>query len=392
MLFLKLYRYICGYVRFSAKGEFPERLLNLLAGQYVSVWNVQRKSDFLLANMRVKDYKKMRRLRGKSGIVTQVQAKYGLPFLAKKYNRRAGFGLGLVLFFVTLKVLSSFVWNVQVSGVQALNEQEILKACEQLGVKEGVLRTAIDTQEVPTRLALQIDGIAWAALNIEGVRATIEITEAKAPNDHRTPCNLLATADGEILAIEVTEGVSLVQVGDAVAKGQILVSGVVEYADQSTAFKHAGGKIIAKTQKELQAFIPFAQTVTYPTGKVTQRWVISFFGAKIPLYLGSVQGEYQKQTDTFYWHHNNMYLPIYVHKATFFSQISQNCVVSEQTATQMAKDQLTSREAETLKEVQILKQTEEVLVQQEGVLVVRQYICQENIVTEEKISINTTNP
>ncbi len=392
MLFLKIYRFLVGYVRFVAKGEFPERLLNLLAGQYVSVWNVQHKQGRLYANMTVRDYKRIRRLRGKTGITTRIQGRYGLPFVLKKYKKRAGFGVGLILFLALLKVGSMFVWNVQVSGTAQLDPSQILAVCRELGVREGVLRTAIDTEQVRTRLALQVPGVAWAAVNIEGVRATIEVTEVQnADLQQRPPCNLRAAVDGTILAIEVTEGQILVQRGDAVAKGQLLVSGVVEYADQTTAFKHASGKIIAQTARQARVFIPFAQTYTRPTGKVTRRQVLSFFGLKIPLYLGSVKGEYQKQTDTHYFTHKGMYLPIYLHSATFVGQESHPCTVDAATAEQMARDRLAAEEKQLLAEAEVLEFTDEVKPQPDGILLRRQYVCKENIAIQENLSINTTN-
>ncbi len=394
MLFLKLYRFLVGYVRFAATGEFPERLLNLFAGQYVSVWNVQHKQGVLYANLLVQDYKNIRRLRGKTGITTRVQHKYGLPFILRKYKKRSGFAVGFLLFFALLHLGSMFVWNVQVSGTKQLDPAQILTVCQKLGLREGALRTGINTEQVRTRLALQVEGIAWAAVNIEGVKATIEITEIQNPDaqQQRLPCNLRAASDGKILAIEVTEGQTMVQPGDAVAQGQLLVSGVVEYADKTTAFKHASGKIVAQTTRQEEVFIPFAQTYTQGTGKVTRRQVLSFFGLKIPLYLGSVKGEYQKQTATHHIIHKEMYLPIYIHSATFSEQITRHCTVDAATAEQMARDQLATREKEQFTDVEILQSTDQVEQQADGIRLRRQYVCKENIAIQEKLSINTTNP
>ena len=64
------------------------------------------------------------------------------------------------------------------------------------------------------------------------------------------PTNLKAAADGIIKRIDVTSGNCIVKVGDTVAKGDILVSGMEERAD-GTKFVHSAGRVTAVIEREV---------------------------------------------------------------------------------------------------------------------------------------------
>ena len=63
-----------------------------------------------------------------------------------------------------------------------------------------------------------------------------------------TPRNILASQDGTILSLKVYEGEAAVKKGEAVLKGDLLISSVVTNKDLSVSFKHARGVAIAQTR------------------------------------------------------------------------------------------------------------------------------------------------
>lgn len=294
---LWLYRFIIGFLEVEFSGDIAEVILNICAKNGISLWNSKRKGKKIRCHITVRDFKALPNAAKKSGIGVHILKKQGLPFIINRYKKRFGIPAGAALFFSVLQIMSCFVWTVEVSGNKNVPESEILAACEKIGIKEGVLKSKINPQISKQELLLSLDSLAWASVNIEGCRATVNVTETKEKaEDNSVPSNLKATADGIITKIDVTSGNCVVKAGDTVAKGELLVSGVIERAD-STRFVHSSGNITARTERVIEVSAYYSRTVSEKTGPVKKRRALSFFGIRIPLYLGRVNGSFESRLE-----------------------------------------------------------------------------------------------
>lgn len=295
---LWLYKFIIGFLEVEFSGDITEVILNICAKHGISLWNIKRKDKKIRCFMTVSSFRALPDIARKSGIRVHILKKIGLPFIINRYKRRFGIPVGAAVFFSFLYFMSCFVWNVEVEGNKAVPENEILSTCERFGIKEGVLKSSIDPQIAKQKLLLEQNKLAWASVNVEGCMVTVNVTEAKEKEqDNSIATNITAAADGIITKIDVTSGNCLVKVGDTVAKGQLLVSGVIEHAD-STRFVHSSGSIIAKTERVITVSADYKRIVAKKTGAVKKRSVLSFFGINIPLYLGNVNGSFESRSDT----------------------------------------------------------------------------------------------
>ena len=295
---LWLYKFIIGFLEVEFSGDITEVILNICAKHGISLWNIKRKDKKIRCFMTVSSFRALPDIARKSGIRVHILKKIGLPFIINRYKRRFGIPVGAAVFFSFLYFMSCFVWNVEVEGNKAVPENEILSTCETFGIKEGVLKSSIDPQIGKQKLLLEQNKLAWASVNVEGCMVTVNVTEAKEKEqDNSIATNITAAADGIITKIDVTSGNCLVKVGDTVAKGQLLVSGVIEHAD-STRFVHSSGSIIAKTERVITVSADYKRIVAKKTGAVKKRSVLSFFGINIPLYLGNVNGSFESRSDT----------------------------------------------------------------------------------------------
>lgn len=394
MLLLRFLHFLLGYVRFKAWGDFPERLLNLCASRGVPVWGIVRRKGRIEGMVYARDYKKMRKIRARSGARLRILEKRGLPFILRRYKNRLGLVVGFVLFFLILRVMSGFIWTVDVAGNERVEEGRILAALERVGIEEGTPIASIDPANVRQRLMLELPDLAWAAVNIEGTKATVDVKETRqVPDkiDESLPCNLKAGRDGRIVGHQVTDGRMTVQIGDAVVAGDLLVSGVVEYADGATGFKHAAGQVFAETQHTIQYTARYDQRETYRTGKMRKRQALKLFGLEIPLYLGSVRGSYEKEVETHQLSFGSATLPISIVSASFYETAELDYTLDEAGALEFARQRVSELELEQLGGAEILSREEQVEATEEGVALTVQYVCKENIAVEEILSISTTN-
>ncbi len=314
---LWLYRFFCGILEVELSGVYPEKIFSFFVGNRITVWNsgfVNKKIRFFIT---VKDFLKLPKILKKSGIRVHILSKRGFPFFIKKYKRRFGIFTGVILFFIILQFMSGFIWDINVVGNVKVSDVEIISACNKLGIDIGTRQSRIDTKNTAQRLLLELDGLAWGSLNIEGCRLTVNVTEiTQKAEDNSVATNLKAKSDGIIRKIDVTSGNCVVKVGDVVKKGDILVSGINEGVN-NTQFVHSIGSIIAQTEQTVSFQEPFVKKVKYPTGKVKKKGVIELFCIKIPLYIGKTKGSYQTvKTDKAYKLFGKR-LPIFLHTKEF---------------------------------------------------------------------------
>ena len=78
-MLVSILRYIKGYVRFTATGSSPERLLNLAAARGVPLWNPQPSEDGISAGMLVAEAAAYYRKQGKTlwDVLQEIYARYG---------------------------------------------------------------------------------------------------------------------------------------------------------------------------------------------------------------------------------------------------------------------------------------------------------------------------
>ena len=308
MSLLGLFRYFSGYVDISVKGDCAEQFINICTKNKVNVWRVRNELGTLKMRMSVNDYKQVRKLRKdlKLKLKIKIDKKHGIRFKIHKYQKRKGLLVGLVLFFAFLVFMGEFIWIFEIKGNSNLESEKIISACKKLGVYEGINKNNIDTYNLPLKLILNVDGIAWCSFNIEGSKLTVEISEAKeSEKDKIAAANIVAKRDGVIEKLEVTDGVKKVKIGQAVRKGDILASGIVDNGVRVYTVK-AAGKVIAKTQRTFEFKIGKEKTTYTKTGKKESRSVLNFFGIKIPLYLGNIKYDFEDK--------------LYENKITFFGQ------------------------------------------------------------------------
>ena len=290
---LSFYRFLLGYVRIFVFGVAPERFINYCASNGISVWNIKRKNDGIYLNIGLSDYKNLREIRRKidRSIRVKLQEKHGLVFISKKVIKRPGLITGIAMFFIINIALSQFVWNIDIVAPNSIDKNQIISVLSELGVSTGVPRQSIDTYNLSQLLALRIDNIAWVSLNVEGSNLTVNISVASESekNPENTPSNIVASFDGVIKSAEIIEGKKEFLLGQAVRKGDLLVSGVIS-DDTNTKFVHSKGEILADTQRVFSVEVMKDLLLETEVNRTQYRSILKIFWLEIHLYLHDVDG------------------------------------------------------------------------------------------------------
>ena len=380
MLFLRLLRWLNGWVRVSVKGRYPERLVNLCANRGIPVWQVRRRREGIDCRLFARDYRKLHAFRRQGCVHLRVTRKKGLPFLCRRYRRRPGLLIGLALFCAFLTVMPRFVWRVEVRSRGDVDEAAVVSALDELGLRVGVPLARVDGADLRHRLALALPEVSWAAVNDDGAVVTVEVrgVEEK-PAVKEGWANLVAAREGQIVALYVQSGSAAVKVGDAVTAGQLLVSGTEVYADGRTVFRRSEGQVLAETERTVTVRLPLTRVESVPCGAPLTRRVVSAFGLTIPLYVGRLEGDYERRVTRKDMIVDGITLPLWTAQATFTPVHRREVTLTPEQADREAAALLDEAVAAELEGVEILSRADQTAVEGDALVLTAVCQCRENV-------------
>lgn len=384
---LWLYRFLRGFVTVLFCGDYAEKILNLCVSHRITIWNSRLCKEGIKTNIYLKDIMKLRKIVRKSKVRVRIVKRCGLPFRLAKNKKRLGLFIGVVLLFAFLQTMSGFIWIIEVTGNNKVETKEILAACDKIGICEGIWADSINPKTCREKLLLGSDGLAWASLNIEGSRLTVNVTEiSETTRDDTAPCNLKSSADGIIKKIDVTSGNCLVKVGDTVKSGDVLVSGVLEKAD-ITQFVRSAGVITAETTRIFSSEGKFEKVIKEKTGKIKTKYALEFFTLKIPLFLGGETGEYETELEIKEAEFLEKSLPIRLYKRRFIYYESRTLKFSEEKLRAELEQQVMAQiETEGLENYTVSEFKEQIT--DGGIILSAEVTATENIAVEDALRIN----
>lgn len=285
MLVLRLLRFIFGYVTFTARGGFPERFINLCRQNRISLWDLKSENSVISACTDVSCYKRIRKAAKKSGMRVRIFKKHGLSFFLNRHSRRMGLVAGMLICMSVLLILSTRIWRIEVIGNTEIPSEEILEVFDGLGVRAGVPVSSIDEWTVEQAAIKKLPELSWVNINLTGSSAQIEVREVIEQNkvdNSEAPANIVAAKDGQIVYLRPFKGTQEKKIGTGVVKGDLLISGFIEYIDMSTSICRADGYVVARTDYQLEAESITEKQVKTLSG-TEKSYSLEFLSFKIPL-------------------------------------------------------------------------------------------------------------
>lgn len=226
MLLTRLGNYFGGIVYIKIQGIIPEKFVNLCLANNILLWNVTKREQDLYAYIRLGDFFAIRPLVKVSQTRVEVRGYNGFPFFLKKMKHRKMLVIGALLFCFLLDYCSSFVWFVDVQGLQTLSKNEVLRVAYEQGLRVGSKKDTIEQKNVENTLLVTIPQVAWVSVHFMGTRAVIEVVEKTFPKEEsKEPAHVVADKDGVITEMIVVAGQGVVKQDDTVKKGDILIRG-----------------------------------------------------------------------------------------------------------------------------------------------------------------------
>ncbi|MDD4171728.1 MAG: sporulation protein YqfD [Syntrophomonas sp.] len=217
-----------GFISLRLRGANQEKIINLVLARGIYIWDIKKRDDCIYLKVRNSGYEAFKTIAAEQNFEIELLKRQGLPFYKKIMKRRMGLFGGAALFIITLYIMSSFVWFIQVSGNDKVDRNKILMTAAHHGIYVGANKWNFSRIEVEEAMLREINEISYIECDIRGVKANIKVVEKILPDLAVTgPCHLVAKRDGVVEDVLVLDGQASVKAGDVVVQGDILISGIV---------------------------------------------------------------------------------------------------------------------------------------------------------------------
>lgn len=124
-------------------------------------------------------------------------------------------------------------------------------------------------------------------IDIQGTNAVVKVIEADQKPEiinEEDYCNIISDKDASIIKVNAQNGTPMVQEGEVVKKGTVLIAGWLEGKYTGTRYVHSEGTIEAKVWYSHKERVYFKQTVSEKTGIEENKYGIVINNLKINLY------------------------------------------------------------------------------------------------------------
>lgn len=381
-----------GNITVSLSGKHIEKFINRCIKEKIYIWQIKNIDNFCYFSTSQIYYKQLRYIAKQTNCKIRVVRKKGIPFFLHRNRDKFGLLFGIIPFFIMLYILSLFVWNIEITGIDTINSYDVLAKLEEFGIYNGALMNNIDTQAVKRQSFYSIPELSWIAVNKDGSNIVIELTErAVEPEliDKNIVTNLKSTFDGQIVSMNIRQGYKEVAIGDAVVKGQLLVSGIMDSTLTNVVrLERAEGEVFARTKHTLSATVLLDNKLQIPTENYISRKEITLFALKIPMSINKkVDNNAKVKTNTQYLSINNNILPICIKEDKYQEYIENAISLSVKQANDVALEKLSLLEAFAYNDISIESKEINVVETAVGVTISVNYSCIENIAEEVEILV-----
>lgn len=256
---MDFWKSLAGMLHVEFTSAVPEEALDDIIQAKIPLSHVVQKRELTYQILiRRKDYRRLSIILNRRGDTLQVVRKQGVYWTLNAFLHRPVLLFSLLLLFLSSLYLPSRIYFVTVEGNATVPTRLILSAAEDCGIHFGASRKLVRSEKVKNALLSSVPQLQWAGVNTSGCTAVISVRERskeEAPKEANIVSSLIADRDGFILSATITSGTAHFLPGEAVAKGQLLISG---YTDCGICIRatRAEGEIIAQTNRKIDTVSP----------------------------------------------------------------------------------------------------------------------------------------
>ena len=235
------------------------------------------------------DLKAMKALVVKRGGSIRVIKEIGLFWRLKLLAKRPLLVVGFILIMIVVGWLPSRILFITVEGNEMIPSRYIIEQANLCGITFGAPRREVRSEKMKNSLLAAIPSLQWAGINTSGCTAVISVKERSQSEPEKIGkkiSSIVAVKDGVIESCTSEKGSLLCKVGQAVKKGDVLISGYTDCGIKITATK-AEGEVFAQTRHTLTVITPTDYVQKGEQSHVEKKYSMLIGKKRINFYKGS---------------------------------------------------------------------------------------------------------
>ena len=190
----------------------------------------------------------------KRGETFRLLGQQGLYWHIKRLLFRPVLLTAILLLVIAVITIPKHIFFIRVEGNSTVADRYILEQAETCGINFGASRALVRSEKVKNALVDRIPQLQWVGITTKGCVATITVREKadteSAESKSSGVGSIVAGQSGIISQITAVRGSLACKVGQAVKKGQVLISGYTD-CGLSVQITQAEGEIYAQTLRTL---------------------------------------------------------------------------------------------------------------------------------------------
>ena len=323
--------------------------------------------------------------------ITALQAG-GLPPLLGRLRRVPLLAAGLLLALFLLAFGRSVLWDIDILVEGELRHEEVEEALSASGLVRGAFLKNIDTDAVALAVRQSDARFAFVSVYLSGTVATVQVRAraVEPPEKSTAPANLVAKCDGIITLPLAFEGECLVREGEAVRRGQILVSGIRDTENNGIRISRAAGTILAKTVEQIEVFVPYQDSQKVKIGRAGYELFVKFFGKSRKVFKnsGNISNTCDIITSDISFTVGGRTLPFGLTCLTYEAYLWQPLLRTKEMAVANAKAQLAERLAAAVLDGTLLATTVVVEAREDGICLICTAEIERDIAETVELSVS----
>ena len=324
----EIIRYFAGTARMTERPEHKNEALRYMQKNGIGFYDVCEKdgvTSFTVTAGRAgdKDLLKLASVTKTRGILKDL----------KKLLRRPGICIGALIFAAGLLLSDDIVWDVRFVPGGGEDVARIEQTLYENGLYAGAVGSRVDRRYLENLVMMKCPDVAYVRINMSGTVATVVTDERIIPPEQTTreSTDLKASEDGYIIRYETYAGRTVVEKGQTVKAGDLLISGTYETFHSGTVTVPARGRVYALVCRSFVCEYP--RTVfekTYTGNTYTERIPLLFSRR---LRAGKDHDSCEKETRTdAVTVFGAVTLPVKIETSTYREYIVTNRAVTEREA------------------------------------------------------------
>lgn len=262
--------------------ENSNKFLNYLIYNKIYYDSLNKYNEYFVLDVSYDDYLYIRR-RYKCHIVKY----YGKKNIVNIYENNKYVLLSLIISFMLLFLLCNTIFDIKINSDDKDIVNIINDSLSDNGIDVYKRKVSFDKLNSIKNKILEDnkDTLEWIEIREKGCIYYIDVTPRVKSNnnvDNSLPSDIVAEKDGVIKHIVVHRGSKVIDNGDYVKKGDILISGNIIKNENVIDKVHSEGVIYAETWKTVNISIPFKR-IDYVYKKTINHYYLDIFGHKFTI-------------------------------------------------------------------------------------------------------------